>query len=57
VRFAELTLEAADPDALEPFYRDGIGLPLADTPVSFRRGTACTHHIAFRFADAWFESA
>ena len=57
MRFAELTLEAADPDALEPFYRDGIGLPLADTPVSFRRGAACTHHIAFRVADAGFESA
>jgi catechol-2,3-dioxygenase len=57
VRIAELTLEAADPDALEPFYRDGIGLPLADTPVSFRRGAACTHHIAFRVADAGFESA
>lgn len=57
MRFAELTLEAADPDALERFYRDGIGLPLANTPVSFRRGAACTYHIAFRVADAGFESA
>ena len=36
MRFAELTLEAAAPDALEPFYRDGIGLPIAGTAVSFR---------------------
>jgi len=57
VRFAELTLEAAEPDALEPFYRDGIGLPIADTAVAFRRGAACTHHIAFRVADAGFEAA
>jgi catechol-2,3-dioxygenase len=57
VRFAQLTLETAEPEALEPFYRDGIGLPPADTSVSFRRGTACTHHIAFRVADAGFESA
>ena len=57
MRFAGLTLEAAAPDALEPFYRDGIGLPIADTAVSFRPGAACTHHIAFRVADAGFESA
>ena len=57
MRFAELTLEAAAPDMLEPFYRDGIGLPIAGTAVSFRPGAACTHHIAFRVADSGFESA